>query len=165
MKDYIQLRKNNILKYGLKDEDGKKILDSKGKQVFLSFDIEDIEFPLKLNTCEAKHRKNIETLKMKFAIVDKKEDKKGKYILSWKEEEKIKVLKEFYEEEMKALDLFLGENGTKKILNGRNPYFSMYEDINDMLKPILPSLKQNVENISDKIRKKYSKNNNENVMK
>ena len=61
----------------------------------------------------------------------------------------------------------MGENGTKKLLNGRNPYYSMYEDINDMLKPILPKLKLRADDIAKKIKDKYSNVNNQekNVLK
>lgn len=150
MTDVIQLKKDNILRIGIKDVNG---VDT-GEH--LEFDMEDIELPLRLNECEARHRKNLEFLKMQFVIIDKKEDKKGKFILSWKEEEKLKVLQEFYKREMEALDLFLGQNGTNKLLNGRKPYYSMYEDINDMLVPILPKLKLKADDIANKIKEKYS---------
>lgn len=150
MADFIQLKKDNILRIGIKDTKG----NDTGEH--LEFDMEDIELPLRLNECEAKHRKNLEFLKSQFVIIDKKEDKKGKFILSWKEEEKLKVLQEFYKREMEALDLFLGQDGTKKLLNGRNPYYSMYEDINDMLEPILPQLKLKADDIANKIKEKYS---------
>lgn len=148
--DFIKLKKSSILKIGIKDDKG----NDTGEH--LEFDMEDIELPLRLNECEARHRKNLEFLKMQFVIIDKKEDKKGKFILSWKEEEKLKVLQEFYKREMEALDLFLGQNGTNKLLNGRKPYYSMYEDINDMLVPILPKLKLKADDIANKIKEKYS---------
>ena len=150
MADFIQLKKDNILRIGIKDIEG----NDTGEH--LEFDMEDIELPLRLNECEAKHRKNLEFVKMQFVIIDKKEDKKGKFILSWKEEEKLKVLQEFYKREMEALDLFLGQNGTNKLLNGRKPYYSMYEDINDMLVPILPKLKLKADDIANKIKEKYN---------
>ena len=155
MADVIQLKKSSILKIGIKDENG---VDT-GEH--LEFDLEDIELPLRLNECEAKHRKNLEFIKMQFLIIDKKEDKKGKFILSLKEEEKMKVLQEFYKREMEALDLFLGKNGTKKLLNGRNPYYSMYEDINEILEPIMPKLKLKADDIANKIKEKYSKKTTE----
>ena len=155
MENFIQLKKDNILRIGIKDTNG---VDT-GEH--LEFDLEDIELPLKLNQCEAQHRKNLEFLKGQFVIIDKKEDKKGKFILSWKEEEKLKVLQEFYKREMEALDLFLGKNGTKKLLNGRNPYYSMYEDISEMLEPILPKLKLKSDDIANKIKEKYSNKENE----
>lgn len=161
MADFIQLKKDSILRIGIKDIDG----NDTGEH--LEFDIEDINLALRLNECDEKHRKNLEFLRNQFIIIDKKEDKKGKKILSWKEEEKLKVLQEFYKREMEALDLFLGENGTKKLLNGRNPYYSMYEDINDILKPILPKLKLRADDIAKKIKDKYSNVNNQekNVLK
>lgn len=155
MADFIQLKKDNILRIGIKDIEG----NDTGEH--LEFDLEDIELPLRLNECDAKHRKNLEHLRNQFVIIDKKEDKKGKFILSWKEEEKLKVLQEFYKREMEALDLFLGENGTKKLLNGRSPYYSMYEDINEMLEPIMPKLKLRADDIADKIKQKYSNKANE----
>ena len=150
MADFIQLKKDNILRIGIKDIEG----NDTGEH--LEFDMEDIELPLRLNECEARHRKNLEFLKMQFVIIDKKEDKKGKFILSWKEEEKLKVLQEFYKRETEALDLFLGENGTKKLLNGRKPYYSMYEDISEILEPIMPKLKLRADDIANKIKEKYS---------
>ena len=155
MADFIQLKKDNILRIGIKDIKG----NDTGEH--LEFDLEDIELPLRLNECEARHRKNLEFLKSQFIIIDNKEDKKGKFILSWKEEEKLKILKEFYKREMEALDLFLGQNGTNKLLNGRKPYYSMYEDINDMLEPILPKLKLKADDIANKIKEKYSNNSSE----
>ena len=159
--NFIQLKKDSILRIGIKDSDG----NDTGEH--LEFDMEDINLALRLNECDERHRKNLEFLRNQFVIIDKKEDKKGKKILSWKEEEKLKVLQEFYKKEMEALDLFLGENGTKKLLNGRNPYYSMYEDINDMLKPILPKLKLRADDIAKKIKDKYSNVNNQekNVLK
>ena len=159
--NFIQLKKDSILRIGIKDSEG----NDTGEH--LEFDMEDINLALRLNECDEKHRKNLEFLRNQFIIIDKKEDKKGKKILSWKEEEKLKVLQEFYKREMEALDLFLGENGTKKLLNGRNPYYSMYEDINDMLKPILPKLKLRADDIAKKIKDKYSNVNNQekNVLK
>lgn len=153
MADFIQLKKDSILRIGIKDSKG----NDTGEH--LEFDLEDIELPLRLNECEAKHRKNLESLRNQFIIIDKKEDKKGKFVLSWKEEEKLKAVQEFYKREMQALDLFLGEGGTKKLLNGRRPYYSMYEDISEMLAPILPKLKLRADDIADKIKAKYSNDN------
>ena len=149
MADFIQLKKDNILRIGIKDAEGKPTGEH------LEFDLEDIELALRLNECEAKHRKNIEYVRNQFMIIDKKEDKKGKFLLSLKEEEKLKVLQDYYKREEEALDLFLGEGGTKKLLNGRKPYYSMYEDINEMLEPILPKLQVRGDDILNKIKNKY----------
>ena len=155
---YIQLKKDNILRIGIRDAQG----NDTGHH--LEFDLEDIELPLRLNQCEAQHRKNIEDLKAQFIIIDKKEDKKGKYLLTWKEEEKIKALKDFYLKDIKALELFLGEGMVSKLLNGRNPYYSMYDDISEMLEPIMPKLKINAENIVAKVKEKYGNKKDSDVL-
>ena len=45
MADFIQLKKDNILRIGIKDTEG----NDTGEH--LEFDLEDIEFPLKINEC------------------------------------------------------------------------------------------------------------------
>ena len=160
MADFIQLKKDNILRIGIKDTEG----NDTGEH--LEFDLEDIELPLKINECEIKHKKNVEFIRNQFILIDKKEDKRGKFILSSREEEKLRALKEFYKREAEALDLFLGKDGTKKMLNGRSEYYSMYEDINEMLEPILPKLKLRADDIANKIKDKYqTKNTEKNVLK
>lgn len=155
---FIQLRKNDILKIGIKDAEG----NDTGEH--LEFDLQDIELPLKLNRCEIEHRKNLKYLKDQSIILEKQEDKKGKFLLSWKQEEQMKLIKEFYHREMDALDLFLGKGGTKKLLNGRSPYYEMYEDIAEIIQPILPLLKQNSEDITKKIQDKYKNTKEKNVL-
>ena len=156
MENFIQLKEDNILRIGIKDTEG----NDTGE--YLEFDMEDIELPLKLNQCEKEHYKNVSALKNQYAIIDKQEDKKGKYVLSWKDEEKIKAVKEFYDKEAQALDLFLGENGTKKLLNGRRPYITMFDDISDLLeKYVLPKLDLTKDSVIKKIKSKYSKDKEE----
>lgn len=159
MADFIQLKKDNVLRIGIKDANG---VDT-GEH--LEFDLEDIELPLRIKECEGKHYKNVEFVKNQFVIINKKEDKKGKFYLSSNEEEKIKIMQEFYKREMEALDLFLGEGGTKKLLGGRNPYISMYEDINEMLAPILPKIQIRAEDIMAKIKGKYGDKKETDVLK
>lgn len=154
----IRLKKRNTLRFKIETDEG---IDT-GE--YLEFDLDDIELPLKLKQCEVEHRKNIQYLKNQFIIIDKKEDKKGKYLLSWKEEERQKAIKEFYNKEMKTLDLFLGKDGTKKLLNGKEPYYEMYNDIVDELEPIMPKLQLKAEDITKKIKEKYSNKKEEKVL-
>lgn len=157
---FIQLKKDDVLRIGIKDTEGNDT------GCFLTFDLEDIELPLRISECEEMHKKNMKYLKEQWLIIDKKEDHKGKKILSWKEEEKVKVLKKVYEDEMKALDLFIGEGKTQMILDlmGRKPYLSMYDDIGKMLEPITPLIKTNVDSIKEKITSKYSNNNEDGMI-
>ena len=159
MENFIQLKQDNIIRIGIKDAEG-NILDA-----HLEFDLEDIDLPLRLNKMQIEHKKNTNSLKIQLSALDKKEDKKGKYLLSWKEEEGIKILKTYYEKEMDALDLFIGKGMTKVLLNGREPYLTMYDDIAEILAPIFPLLEQNHESIIDKVKKKYSDDKAEGELK
>lgn len=150
MADILRLKENNILKVEIQDSEGTPTGE------YLTFDMEDIELPLKYQELIEKHKKNLNYIKIQYQLIDKKQDIKGKKLLSKNEEDKINVLRDFYEKEMEAMDLFLGENGCKKLLNGRKPYFSMFDDIAEMIEPILPHLQKSVTNIEDKIRNKYS---------
>lgn len=154
---FIQLKKDDVLKIKIKDCDG----NDTGK--YISFDLEDIEMPLRLSNCEELHKKNLMALRDKYIIIDKKEDKKGKKLLTWKQEEKIKAIQEYYKSEMVALDMFIGEGKTQMILDlmGRKPYYSMYDDITTMLEPVMPRLKIDAENIKKKIEEKYSPKDSE----
>lgn len=152
-KEFIRLKKDTILRIGIEDANG----NDTGEH--LEFDLEDIELPLRIKKCEIEHRKNVQNLQMQYRIIDKKQDKKGKYILSWKEEEKLKVLKEFYLKEMEALDLFLGEGGTKKLLNGRRPYYTMYDDFIQILEPVMSKFELKADDIKKKIIDRYKQSN------
>ena len=151
MENVIQLKKRNTLKFEIVDEEGNKTGEN------LEFDLEDIELPLKYQQCLEEHQKNMQRLKMLCIAIDKKEDLKGKKLLSRNEEEKIKALNEYYINEMESLDKVLGKDGCKKLLNGRKPYYSMFDDINDAIEPILPKLKIHAKDITDKIKNKYGK--------
>ena len=159
MADFIQLKKDNILRIGIKDANG---VDT-GEH--LEFDLEDIELPLRINEAEAKHRKNKEFVRNQFIIINKKEEKKGKFLLSWREEEKLKVLNEFYKRETEALETFLGVGAIEKILNGRKPYYSMYEDIGEMLEPFMPKLQVRADDIINKVKNKYGNIQEKDVLK
>lgn len=154
----ITLQKSSILKIGIKDNEG----NDTGN--VLEFDLEDTELPLRLQQCLEEHKKNHNYLANQFKIIDKQEDRKGKKLLSHNEEEKLKALNEFYKKEIATMDLFLGEGGTMKMLNGRKPYFSMFDDINESLKPILPKLTVRAEDIQNRIINKYKNNVEEDVL-
>lgn len=150
----IKLKKSNVLKIGIQTEDG---VDT-GEH--LEFDLEDIELPIKLQQCLEEHKKNEQFIRSQYIIIDKKQDRKGKKLYSANEEAKIKAMQEFYKREMACLDLFLGEGGTRKLLNGRSPYYTMFDDINEYLEPILPLLTEKATSIEDKIKAKYGKKEN-----
>lgn len=156
--EYIKLKKDNIFRVGIQDEEG----NDTGN--VLEFDLEDLELPFKAQEAEYQHKKNIEKLRADFALADKKPEKKGKKLMSSREEEKLRALQEFYSREEIALDLFLGKAGTKKLLNNRKPYFEMFDDILEYLEPILPKLELHKEDIVEKIKRKYNSQKEDNVI-
>lgn len=158
MEEFIQLKKDNILRIGIKDQYGVETGEH------LEFDLEDIELPLKYDKSIFEHRKNLEYLRNQDVIISKKQDKAGKGILSSNDREKINVLKEFFKREESALDLFIGEGGTKKLLNGRRPYYSMYDEFSEVLEPIMPKLDLKMSDIEAKIKSKYSNKEEDNVL-
>lgn len=156
--EYIQLKKDNIIRIGIKDSNG---VDT-GEH--LEFDLESVDLPLSYQKCIEMHKKNLSNLKKQILMIDKRNDKKGNKLFSANEEEKIKAIKKFYIDEIKALDLFLGKNGTKKLLNGRAPYYSMFEDIIEILEPILPIIEKGFSKIEKKVVDKYKVMKDDNIL-
>jgi len=148
----IQLKRNeDILRLGIIDEEG----NDTGE--FLEFNLEDIELPLRYQQIIEEDKKNRAFLKNQFTIIDKKEDHKGKKLLSSNEEEKIKAMNIFYKKEVEIYNMFLGKRGVEKLLNGRQLSWGTLEEIDEIIeKVIIPKLKINAENIKEKIMKKYS---------
>ena len=156
MDNVIKIKeRKDILKLGIIDEEGNIVKDSKGKEVFLEFDLGDIDLPLKYNKCINLINQARQNLKAQFVIIDKKQDHKGKQLLSSNEEAKAKAVKQFYREMEEAMDLFLGKGGTKLYLNGKNPYWEMWDDISEALVPHLEKMKLTINDMTDRIKTKY----------
>ena len=147
----IKLKKDNILKFEIQTAEGKNTGEC------LEFDLEDIELPLKYQELIEKDRKTKEYLKNQMTIIDKREDVKGKKLLSKNEEDKIKAVQEFFRKEIDIYNMFLGENGVQKILNGRKVGWTSLQEVDDIItEQIAPHLNTNMENITEKIKEKYS---------
>lgn len=154
--EYINLKeRKDLFRLGFKDEKGNIIKDNKGNEVFIEFDLGNIELPLRYNKCINLIEQAKKNLKMQFIIIDKKQDHKGKQLLSYNEIEKAKATKQFYKDMEIAMDLFLGQGGTRKFLNGKNPYWEMWDDIDEMLKPYHDKLKLTINDMTDRIKSKY----------
>lgn len=155
----IQLKKNNILKFKIVDEDGKETGE------WLEFDIDDIELPLRLQEMVDKEKLNRDNLRNKFIIIEKKQDHKGKKMFSSNEEEKIKALQDFFKKEVEIYNMFLGENGVQKLLCGRKIGWTTLDEINEIIKEyIAPKLDLSVEKMTEKIKKKYNTKKEEKVL-
>ena len=62
-----------------------------------------------------KDKKNKENLRNQILIIDKRQDVKGKKLLSKNEEDKIKAVSDFFKKEIEVYNMFLGENGVEKV--------------------------------------------------
>lgn len=149
--NFIQLKKNDILRLGIKDESGKDTGE------FLEFDLEDIELPLKYQELLEKDKKNKEWANNQIRIIEKRQDVKGKKLLSKNQEDEIKVMKEFFNKEIEVYNMFLGENGVQKLLNGRKIGWVTLNEIDELIeKYIIPKLDLNKTKVEEKIKQKYS---------
>lgn len=153
----------------LKDDDTLKleIVDSNGVSTgeFLEFQLEDIELPFKYQEIIEKLNKSRQNLKNQFTIIEKKQDHKGKKLMSSNEEEKLKALNNFYKEQVEIYNIFLGKNGVQKLLNGRKLRWTTLSEIDELIeKQIAPQLDLTMEGITKKIKSKYSNKKEDNVL-
>lgn len=148
--NFIQLNKNDVLRLGIRTEDGKDTGE------YLEFDLEDIELPLRYQDLIEKDKKNKEQLRNQMLIIDKRQDVKGKKLLSKNEEDKIKALNEFFNKEVEVYNMFLGENGVQKLLNGRKIGWTTLQEIDEIIeKQVAPHLDLSMTNITKKVKEKY----------
>ena len=154
--DYIQLKKRkDILRLGIKDEEGNVVKDEYNKEVCIEFNLGDIDLPIKYNKCVKLIEEARVKLKNQIFIIEKKQDHKGKGLLSKNEEDKVKAVKQFYNDMEIAMNLFLGESGTKKYLNGREPYWEMFDELSEGISPYLDKMKIKVSDMIERIEEKY----------
>lgn len=147
----IKLNKEDILKLEIVTSDGKKTGN------YLEFDLEDIELPLKYQELLEKDEKNKKNLRNQLLIIEKRQDVKGKKLLSKNQEDEIKALNDFFKKEKDIYDLFLGKGGFDKLLNGRAMTWTVFEEIDELIeKQILPHLDLSMTRIQDKVKEKYS---------
>ena len=149
--NFIQLSKGNVLTLKIKTAEGKETGE------VLEFDLEDIELPLRYQELLEKDKKNKENLRNQFLIIDKRQDVKGKKLFSKNEEDKIKALNEFFKKEAEIYNMFLGERGVEKLLNGRKLGWTTLDEIDKIIKEqIEPHLNLTIDSITNKIKEKYS---------
>lgn len=152
MKDnIIKLNKDEILRLEIVTSDGKKTGN------YLEFNLEDIELPLKYQELLEKDEKNKKNLRNQLLIIEKRQDVKGKKLLSKNQEDEIKALNDFFKKEKEIYDLFLGKGGFDKLLNGRAMTWTVFEEIDELIvNQILPHLDLSMTKIQDKVKEKYS---------
>lgn len=148
--NFIQLGKSDVLRLNIRTEDGKETGEC------LEFDLGDIELPLRYQELMEKDKKNKENLRNQMLIIDKRQDVKGKKLLSKNEEDKIKALNEFFIKEIEVYNMFLGPRGVEKLLNGRKFTWTTLQEIDEIIeKQITPHLDVSMKSITDKVKEKY----------
>lgn len=148
---YIQLSENNLLKLGIKDKDGKPTGE------YLEFDLEDIELPLKYQELINIIKKNNIDYRNKLVIIDKKQDykPKGQYI-SNNDMERIKATQDYYKKQVDAYNVFLGDGGVQKLLNGRKIGWTTLQEVDEIIeKQIAKYFDNTMANITKKVKEKY----------
>ena len=153
----IKLNKESVLRLDIETNEGQSTGEC------LEFQLDDIELPLRFQDLMEKDKKNKERLRNEMLIIDKRQDVKGKKLLSKNEEDKIKALNEFFRKEIEVYNMFLGERGVEKLLNGRKFTWTTLQEIDEIIeKQIVPHLDVNMQDITERVKEKYSQALNRN---
>ena len=150
MENIIKLSKDDILRFEIVTSDGEKTGND------LKFDLGDIELPLKYQELLDKDEKNKKNLRNQLLIIEKRQDVKGKKLLSKNQEDEIKAIQEFFKKETEVYNMFLGDNGVQKLLNGRKFTWTTLNEIDELIvNQILPHLDLSMTKIQEKVKEKY----------
>ena len=99
MNDYIKLKQRNTLRIGIKDENGTTKLDQDGQEVFIEFDLEDLDVIDNYSKAIAGCEKASNTLKMDLLVIDKKPDVEIQEGLTKNQKAKMEALKRTFEQD------------------------------------------------------------------
>ena len=158
MEKIIKLEENDTLRLPIYTSDGNPTGEC------LEFELQDIELPIKYQELIERDKKNRDNLQKQFLIIDKKEDVNDGEILSRNEKEKLKLIQEFLKEEVKIYNIFLGENGVEKLLNGSKLRWDSLKTIDKIIEEqIVPHLDFSIETMNKKIKEKYGKEEQEEI--
>lgn len=155
MENEIRLAKDNILRLKITAADGTPTGES------LEFDLEDLDLPLRYQEMLERDKKNVDWLEKELIAIKKRPDMKGKKLLSKNEEDAVKVIKQYFEQEAEIYNVFLGENGVEKLLNGRKLGWTSLEQIGNIVKnqivPYFDKMGKEAEAKINEIKEKYKK--------
>ena len=156
MENTIKLSKSNELRLKITTDTG----EDTGE--YLTFDLEDIELSLRYQDMIERDKKNRDWLNKELVIINKRQDVKGKKLLSKNEEDKLKAINKFLKEEVEIYNMFLGENGVQKLLNGRKLGWTSLAEIDEIItKQIVPYFDKKAKDLEKKIIEKYKIENKE----
>lgn len=146
----IQIKKNNVRRLKIVDINGEPTGD------YLEFQIDDIELPLRYQEIQERIKKNQQWIRNQEIIIKKRQDVKGKKLMSKNEEDLIKAYNEFYNRQKECYDMFLGEGGVDKLLAGRKLSWEAFDEFDEIIdNQILPYIKTDATNLIERIEKKY----------
>ena len=151
MENVIKLNKRDTLKLKIQTDEG---VDT-GE--YLEFDLTNIELPLIYQELVFKDKKNRDNLRSQLMIIEKRQDVKTKGIFTRNEEDALKALNEFFNKEKEVYNMFLGERGVEKLLNGRKFSWDTLEEIDKIIEEqIQPHLNLKMKSIQEQIKEKYN---------
>lgn len=147
----IKLNNNKTLKLKIETSDGKDTGE------YLEFNFNDVTLLLKYQDMIEKERKNREWIRNQALILQKRDDVRGKKLLSRNEEELLKSVKVFFDREIDIYNMFLGENGVQKLLNGNPLEWTTLREIDKIIdEQIAPHFDDALTNTIAKIKDAYS---------
>ena len=150
MDNVIKLNKDDSLRLRIVTDTG----EYTGQDIVL--DLEDIELPLKYQDVIEQTKKNKERLKNQFVIIDKRQDVKGKKLLTKNQEDKIKAINDFFHKQVEIYNIILGERGVDKLMNGRNLGWTSLQEIDEIIGVQLkPYIDIDMKRITEKVKEKY----------
>lgn len=159
MEDFIQIKNDKVRRLKIVDINGKETGD------YLEFQVDDIELPLRLQEINEQIKKNQQWLKNQMLVINKRQDVKGKKLLSKNQEDEIKAINEFYKKQEQTYNLFLGENGVKKLLCGRKMSWETFEEIDKIIEEqIEPYIEKDAKDLVTRIVEKYGSDEAKNVI-
>lgn len=123
----------------------------------IEFDLVDISLPMRFNKAYLDVEKSLRWLEGQIALKDKEASDSEKVGLLTKGEEKLlKAWDKAFKDMRKAMDNFLGDGGCQKVFGDRN-YLEMWSDLFDALEPHIEKMGIRNEDIKNRIKAKYSK--------
>lgn len=160
MKNTIRLDKDETLQFEITDNEGKPTGE------VLEFNMDDISLPLRYRDLIIKDRENRSNYKKDILIISKRQDvQKKDDPLSKNQIDILKRNEEFFQKEIEIYNMFLGENGVQKLLNGRPLGWDTLEKIGLLIKnQIMPILEKNTKSMEEMIKNKYSDDKEEELI-
>ena len=152
MENVIKLNERDTIRLDITTFEGEKTGE------YIEFDLEDISLPLRYRDLVVKDKENRNWYDKEVIIINKRQDVKNKDgILTKNQEDLLKATEQFFNKEIEIYNMFLGENGVQKLLNGRKFGWTSLNEIDEIIKKqILPVLNDKVKSMEDLIKNKYS---------